>query len=71
MWFRLLIVASGGRAFELAEHDEGFEEAAGELPRYLEGCLPFEGWYFTVAFPAFETNLTQLWPPRETVALNG
>jgi hypothetical protein len=60
---RLLIVTSDGQAYELAEDDEGWDEVTSELSTRLPGCLAFESWFFQVAFPAFETNLTRLYPP--------
>ena len=58
---RILFATSDGRFYEIAEHDEGWDELVAQLPSRLDGCLPFESWYFEVAFPAFETNWTPLY----------
>ena len=60
---RLLVITSGGLSYELAEHHEGWEDITCAISENLPGCLAFEEWFFEVAFPAFETNLTRLYPP--------
>jgi len=47
----------------LLEVNEGttrYQELIDGLPQHLDGCLSMGGWYRQVAFPAFETNLTEL-----------
>ena len=62
---RLLIGMAGGEAHELSEDDEGWQDAMAQLPERLPGCLSFEDWFFTVAFPAFEANTTQIYQRGE------
>ena len=60
---RLLVATADGRGYECSEDDEGFDEAVQPLPCHLAGCVAFTDWFATVAFPAFETNFTQIYPP--------
>ena len=46
---------------EIYEEMSGFDTLVQTLPTYLPGCQKFEEWFFTVAFPAFELNLTTIY----------
>lgn len=50
-----------GEGFELNESMAGWENLIENLPEHLPGCLKFHEWFMTVAFPAFEMNLTQIY----------
>lgn len=51
-----------GSSFELNESMAGWENLVENLPKYLSGCMEFHEWFMTVAFPAFEMNMTQIYP---------
>lgn len=57
----LCIVSSGEDAVEIDEEMQGWDELIKKLPDYLTGCKKFEEWFETVAFPAFELNLTEIY----------
>jgi len=61
----LICLAAMDRAgqvlFEVDEGMTGYQELIDELTARLDGCLSMGGWYRQVAFPAFETNLTELY----------
>ena len=48
-------------SFEVNESMAGWDNLIEKLPEHLSGCLEFHEWFMTVAFPAFETNLTQIY----------
>jgi hypothetical protein len=50
-----------GTSVVISEEVEGWKDLVDALPDYLPGCLPFHEWFFAVAFPAFETNPTELY----------
>ena len=52
---------SGQVRVEVCEDDAGYERLTNELPKRLAGCLTPDVWFFAVAAPAFETNLTELY----------
>lgn len=52
---------NSGESFEINEHTRGWENLIENLPTYLPGCKSFHEWFTEVAFPAFETNLTQIY----------
>lgn len=49
------------KSFEIDERMQGWENLIENLPTYLPGCKSFHEWFTEVAFPAFETNLTQIY----------
>jgi hypothetical protein len=57
----LMIGLDDGTAVAVSEDLEEWKEFVDALPDYLPGCLPFHKWFFAVAFPAFEMNLTELY----------
>ena len=50
-----------GESFEISEHTGNWENFVEKLPEHLAGCREFHEWFMEVAFPAFETNLTQIY----------
>ncbi|QOY86618.1 hypothetical protein [Paludibaculum fermentans] len=45
----------------VSEDDAGYQQLVEDLPRHLPGCLAPADWFQLVAFPAFETNWTELY----------
>ncbi|MGJ5815319.1 hypothetical protein [Paludibaculum fermentans] len=45
----------------VSEDDAGYQQLVEDLPRHLPGCLAPADWFQKVAFPAFETNWTELY----------
>ncbi len=45
----------------ISEDDAGYQQLVEDLPRHLPGCLAPADWFQQVAFPAFETNWTELY----------
>lgn len=45
----------------ISEDDAGYQQLVEDLPRHLPGCLAPADWFQKVAFPAFETNWTELY----------
>ena len=58
---RLAIETLEDGAFVLTEDDEGWDLLSKNLDALLPGCRPFNDWFSEVAFPAFETNWTQIY----------
>lgn len=52
---------SGLVRIDISEEDAGYRMLIDELPRRLDGCLAPEEWFTRVAFPAFATNMTELY----------
>jgi hypothetical protein len=46
---------------EVTEDDVGFDELIAELARRLPGCPTVSEWWEKVAFPAFETQWTEVY----------
>jgi hypothetical protein len=49
-----------GTSLEFYEEVEGWTDLAQGLHHYLPGCLPFQEWFMSVAFPAFQINFTEI-----------
>ncbi|MBN9658175.1 MAG: hypothetical protein J0H49_08345 [Acidobacteria bacterium] len=45
----------------ITEDDAGYQQLVEDLPKHLPGCLAPADWFQKVAFPAFETNWTELY----------
>ncbi|WP_170157368.1 hypothetical protein [Roseimicrobium gellanilyticum] len=56
---------ANGTRLEFCEEVEGWSDLAQGLHHYLPGCIPFHEWFKPVAFPAFQTNFTEIFK-RET-----
>ena len=46
---------------ELDEEMAGWNRVMEVLPLHLPGCKPYSDWYSSVAFPAFATNMTEIY----------
>lgn len=46
---------------ELDEEMAGWNRFMEALPIHLPGCKPYSEWYSSVAFPAFSTNMTEIY----------
>lgn len=57
--------ATDKSVMEVNEEMAGWQELLELLPARLSGFPVFEDWFVHAAHPAFETNLTQLWPDFE------
>ena len=58
----IALVDDNGRVKLLvSEDDTGYKSLIENLPAYLSGCLAPEAWFQRVAFPAFETQATELY----------
>ncbi len=57
----LFISRADDTGMEIDEQMVGWSDFCKALPQHLPTCVPFENWYVTVAFPAFETNFTELY----------
>lgn len=51
----------GAVRLAISEDDAGYQQLVEGLPRHLPGCLAPADWFQNVAFPAFETNWTELY----------
>lgn len=59
---RITFVDLGGSVrLAISEDDAGYQQLVEGLPRHLPGCLAPADWFQQVAFPAFETNWTELY----------
>ena len=56
-----LVDRDGHVLAEISEQDAGYKDLVRELPIHLSGCLTLDEWFMKVAFPAFETQATQLY----------
>ena len=56
-----IALQAAGRTIEVSEEWEQWEDFVQAIPRHLPGCLSIEQWFFVVAFPAFETNFTEIY----------
>ncbi|MEZ5363742.1 MAG: hypothetical protein R2748_15710 [Bryobacterales bacterium] len=65
---RLLIGLKGGSALRGLRGGPGMAGPARATAERLPGCLSFEEWFFDVAFPAFEANAKQIYPPQQDAA---
>ena len=45
---------------------EGWDELTKLLPEYLPGCRKWEEWFWDVAYPAFETNMAEIYAKKNT-----
>jgi hypothetical protein len=61
-----LVDRAGQVRVDVSENDEGYDALVKALPNYLRGCLPRDVWFTKVAFPPFETCLTELYRRAET-----
>ena len=57
----LFVARADGTGVELNEDMAAWESFCAALPRFLPGCTPIEKWFSLVAFPAFATNVTELY----------
>lgn len=57
----MAFVSESGKVLEISERMRGWQYQIEELPNYLPGCKPFAEWFMEVAFPAFETNMTEIY----------
>lgn len=57
----LFVARADDTGIELDEQMVGWAAFCEALPRLLPGCTPHEVWFRQVAFPAFATNLTELY----------
>jgi hypothetical protein len=49
-----------GSGIEIDEEMSGWDSLVQKLPEYLPGCKSFGEWFQTVAFPAFQLNMTSI-----------
>ena len=56
----LFLFLSEDKGIELDERMVRWDSFTEALPRHLPGCKPSSDWWRAVAFPAFETNETEL-----------
>lgn len=52
---------SDGSSVEFNESMAGWQNMIENIPEYLPNCVKFSDWFIQVAFPAFETNLTEIY----------
>lgn len=57
----LLLERADGTGVELNEEMARWESFVEALPKHLPGCRAWSEWFLAVAFPAFETNETQVY----------
>lgn len=57
----MAFVSEGGRVVEINEQMRGWKYQIEDLPEFLPGCKSFSEWFMEVAFPAFETNMTEIY----------
>jgi hypothetical protein len=57
----MLIKMNDGLEIEMNEDMVGWKELVDALPAHLQNCRDFAEWYFEVAFPPFEPNLTLIY----------
>jgi len=55
----------------ITEDDAGYQQLVERLPLHLPGCLAPADWFRRVAFPAFETNWTELYRTPFAAAPDG
>jgi hypothetical protein len=65
-WFTVdcICLAMGAvddKALWVDEDMAGWQVFVEALPNYLPGCTPWNNWFSDVAFPAFATNLTEVY----------
>lgn len=65
---RLFISQSEGSGLEISEETKGWDEFVEALPEHLQASVPFAEWFPKVAFPAFETNETEIFLKSETTS---
>ena len=58
-------------SIDVGEDDKGYPELIAHLPDHLPGCLAVVEWWFGVAFPPFETQLTRLYTREVTTTSPG
>ncbi len=56
----LFLGRSDGTGLELDEEMAGWNRFVAGIPQHLSGCKPPSEWWHVVAFPAFATNLTEI-----------
>ncbi len=61
----LFFFGSDDTGVEVHEDMEGWKKLIEKLPTHLAGCIPWSAWFSAVAFPAFETNLTDIYVKNE------
>jgi hypothetical protein len=57
----ILLADRHGRVLELDEEMAGWQELCDMLPTRLPGAKPFHEWFMQVAFPAFATNVVEIY----------
>ena len=65
----MLIADAQGQVLEVDEEMAGWQELCEALPTRLPGAMPFHAWFMQVAFPAFATNVVEIYRrdvPRPT-----
>lgn len=60
-----------GSIVEVDEDMHGWEKFTETLPTQLSGASPFHDWFDRVAFPPFETNLTDIYSRVDSPEANG
>jgi hypothetical protein len=58
----LVFELNGTETMEVNEEMEGWTALVNAVPVYLSGALAQEEWWSKVAFPAFQTCLTEIYP---------
>jgi hypothetical protein len=58
---RLILRSNDQSSIEVTESDEGYQALIAEMERRLPGFPMFHEWWDKVAFPAFETNWTEIY----------
>ncbi|HTH46754.1 MAG TPA: hypothetical protein VMB21_04525 [Candidatus Limnocylindria bacterium] len=67
----LFFASHNGLGFEVHEEMNDWKKFTEALPDYLIGCKPSGEWWSQVAFPAFETNLTEIFSRAEASTPSG
>jgi hypothetical protein len=62
----LAFVDRDDHAIQVHEEMKGWQELVEALPESLPGCKPWSEWFTEVSFPAFATNLIQLFDRGKT-----
>lgn len=57
---------SDGLSYEFDEEMTGYKELTSRLHDYLPGCQRWDNWFCEVAFPAFATNMIEIYVRDET-----
>jgi len=57
----ILFELSDGTSVEINEEMQGWGNLVDKLPQRLPDCKNFADWFETVAFPAFEINVNQIY----------